>query len=97
MLSRIIMYLALVAIPIAGWLGYDYGVSKERDRSQSAADVLTDKSVELADKGEETKEKVRIVYRNVVKRVEVANDACLDRSPGPDIADSVRQLQSEAR
>lgn len=95
MLQKLIMYAALVAIPVAGYLGYDYGIAKEKQRQQSAADALTDKSTDIADTNETTTQTVKVVYRDIVRTVEVASDptACLDKHPGPDVAAGITRLR----
>lgn len=96
MIQQIIMYAALICIPITAYFSYDYGVAKQLERSQVAADKLTTISVGEAEKLEVKKEKERIVYRNIIHTVEIASDPtkCLDTHPGADVANELRKLQS---
>lgn len=96
MIKAIAITAVAVAIPCL-YFGYDYGMAKEKERSQVAAEKLTTESVKEAEKVVEKQEKTKVVYRDIIKTVEVSIDEskCLDAHPGIAITNGLRQLQSK--
>jgi len=96
-LQKIVMYGALVAIPIAGYLGYDYGMAKALEREQAATEKVEEKSTTLAEASEtvrgEREEKGREIIREIEKVVDETK--CLDVAPPAGIRDGVRKQQRD--
>lgn len=96
MIQTYLIYGLIVCLPIAGYIGFDYGYASAKQDSVEAAKQLTKSSVKEADKTDEKKAKERIVYLDIVRTVETSVDPtkCLDTHPGSDISTRVRDLQS---
>jgi hypothetical protein len=99
MIQSLVMYVALAAIPLAAYFSYDYGIAKGIERQQSAAQKLTEKSVDAAEKIQPEKLKREAKTRETIRIVNAAPDptGCAIVRPPQPVRERVRDLQSEQR
>jgi len=99
MIQRFVIYALVICIPIATYIGYDYGEAKERDRSSKASQELTKYSIAKAAELRKVKEasaKKTLETINVVRNAKDETN-CLDTVAPKPIRDELRDLQSVSR
>lgn len=87
---------AIAALIGSHWYAYEKGKDREQDKAAAAALAHREKEQQLIAELEQAKQKREVIYRDKIRIIKEANDACLD-SPLPDnIFDLLRSYSSEA-
>lgn len=81
-----------IALSISHGYMYHKGKARERDKATAAALEFREKEQKLIAALDEAKQKREIIYRDKIKIVKEADDACLDTPISPDIGRVLRSL-----
>jgi len=96
MIQTYLIYGLIICLPIAGYLGYDYGTAKALENAQEAAQAITKLSIEQAKELKTLKESRAKKLVQTIEVVRTVNDEtnCLDTVAPIPILDRVRHIQS---
>ena len=95
--ARVYIALAIVAALLGShWYMYEKGKARERDKATAAALEFREKEQKLIAELDKAKQKREVIYRDKIKIIKEANDACLDVNIPDNIFNLLRSLNDAA-
>lgn len=87
---------AVIGLVISHGVAYQKGKAREQDKATAEALAFREREQSLIAQLDEAKQKREVVYRDKIKIIKEANDACLDSTLPDNIFDLLRSYSSEA-
>lgn len=87
---------AVVGLVVSHGVAYYKGQDRERDKATAEALAFREREQSLIAQLDEAKQKREVVYRDKIKTIREANDACLDSALPDNIYDLLRSYSNEA-